>query len=151
MFTNAKQRGFSLIEIMFVVTIIGLLAAMAFPTYMDHVRKARRTDAENALMRAVQRMELQFARNATYVGATLQGGGIVTQSTDGYYTITITNQGVNNYTLQATPNIFLNAIPAQGRISQNLDPVIWFQINAMGQKTHARNDGVPAPPGWKSP
>jgi type IV pilus assembly protein PilE len=153
MFRDNRQRGFTLIEMMIVVTVIGLLAALAFPTYMDQVRKARRSDGQDGLTRAVQRMELQYARNATYVGATLDNIAPtnITQSTDGYYTITITAQGVTNYTLRATPNTRAFALPAREIINQQLDYVIWFDINSQGQKTHLRRDGQPPHVGWKSP
>ncbi len=154
MFRDNRQRGFTLIELMIVVTLLGILAAIAFPSYMDQVRKARRTDAETALTQAVQRMELQFARNATYATATLNDVAAPfnqTQSPDGYYTITLIAPGVTTYTLQATPNVFLRANPVLGRVNQQLDAVSMFQINELGQKTHTRTDAVPVPPGWKSP
>jgi type IV pilus assembly protein PilE len=62
--TNAK--GFTLIEIMVVVAIVGILAAIAVPAYTESVRKGRRADARSALMTLMQQQERSFTQNNTY-------------------------------------------------------------------------------------
>lgn len=58
-----KNRGFTLIEIVVVVAIIAILAAIAFPSYQNHLRKARRADAQSALMDLANR-EQQYLLDA---------------------------------------------------------------------------------------
>lgn len=61
-----SKQGFTLIELMIVVAVIGILAAIAYPSYIDSVRKSRRALAKSALMEAAQKQEAYYARNATY-------------------------------------------------------------------------------------
>ena len=50
-----KQRGFTLIELLIVVAIIAIFAAIALPSYQNHMRKARRTAAQGLMMDTISR------------------------------------------------------------------------------------------------
>lgn len=65
----AKQRGFTLIEVMIVVAIVGILTAIAYPSYLEHVRKSRRADAQSAMMELAQFMERRFTTTGSYSAA----------------------------------------------------------------------------------
>src|SRR3954469_13542635 len=60
------QCGFTLIELMITVAIIGILAAVAYPAYNSSVRKARRADAKTALLDLAQREERFMSTANTY-------------------------------------------------------------------------------------
>ncbi len=63
------QRGFTFIELMIVVAIIGILASIAFPAYNDYVTRAALSEASSGLADIRIRMEQYYQDNRTYVGA----------------------------------------------------------------------------------
>lgn len=100
------QSGFTLIELMIVVAIVGILAAIAYPSYQDSVRKSNRADAKAALNDAAQRLQRcftsysKFNHDSCAVEDDLTGAGL--NSPEGFYMIT----GVVNttdFTLTASP------------------------------------------------
>lgn len=64
-----KSNGFTLIELMIVVAIIGIIAAIAYPSYTQYVERARRSDAQGALMGLAAAMERHRTTNGSYEGA----------------------------------------------------------------------------------
>lgn len=62
------QKGFTLVELMVVVAIIGILAAIAVPSYQEYVQRARASEATSALADMRIKMEQYFQDNRTYVG-----------------------------------------------------------------------------------
>lgn len=110
-----RQRGFTLMEVMITVAIVAILAAIAFPSYQDSLRKSRRTDGKNALTQAVANMERYYNQNNSYATATMCTstpticatlgtctGGICT-TTEGNYRIGLSNLAPNTFTITATP------------------------------------------------
>ena len=61
-----RQSGFTLVELMIVVVIVGIIASVAIPGYQDHVRQSRRADAKALLMEIHMAEERYRATNSTY-------------------------------------------------------------------------------------
>lgn len=62
-----RSGGFTLIELMIVVAIVGLLAAIAYPSYQDSVRKSRRAEGRAAMMEVLQQQERYMTQYNTYL------------------------------------------------------------------------------------
>lgn len=90
-------RGFTLIELMIVVAVIGVLAAIAFPSYTRYVERTQFNDGRAGLLAAAQLMERCYVRGMTYVGC--NPGGL---SPEEFYTIAVTDPTTRTYTLTAT-------------------------------------------------
>lgn len=66
MFKLSTHRGFTLIELMITVAIVGILAAIAYPSYQQHVLKSWRTNAASCLLELANRMERRYTGSSTY-------------------------------------------------------------------------------------
>ncbi len=64
------QKGFTLIELMIVVAIVGILAAVAYPSYQDSIIKTKRAEGRAALMEIMQQQERYYTQNNTYFAFT---------------------------------------------------------------------------------
>lgn len=107
---TAKQQGFTLIELMVVVAIVGILTAIAYPSYMDSVTKSRRGAAKSCLSEYAHFMERFYTTNLAYDKDTSNTNIVIPTlacTTEGkineYYTFAVTNLTRSTFTATATP------------------------------------------------
>ena len=100
-----KAKGFTLIELMIVVVVAAILMTIALPAYQDYIRKAKRSDAMDALMTIQQQQERYRANNTSYTGdltGTGTGLGFSDQSLEGYYNLSLSNATTTGYEASAS-------------------------------------------------
>lgn len=113
-----KQKGFTLVELMIVVAIVGILAAIAYPSYQEYVLRSWRTDAQGCLLESAQIMERRFTASTPMAYQVIDGDGDGTDSmfdTDeaggcgatgelaDRFTFTVNVPNTTTYTLSAAP------------------------------------------------
>lgn len=116
-------RGFTLIELMVVVAIAGILAAIAYPSYQSYIRKVRRADAHAALQSVQLAQERYRTNHMTYAADLTALPNAVARSPDGYYNILIdpgTATGTA-YTVRA------NAVPGTSQAADTGCTSIWIE------------------------
>lgn len=100
------MRGITLLELMIVVAIVGILAAISYPSYRAQVIKTHRTDGKTELMRISQQLERCYTRFSAYNHASCVPPAVETfpfTTPDGHYTISAPVRTATTYTLDATP------------------------------------------------
>jgi type IV pilus assembly protein PilE len=104
---RSRMVGFTLLEVMIVVAIVAVLAAVALPSYSDYVTRGRILEATTALSNLRQQEEQWFLDNRTYVGGcavnlpAINNGILATNGTQDF-NVTCPTENVNGYLLQAS-------------------------------------------------
>ena len=75
-----KVQGFTLIELMITVAIVGILAAVAYPAYTSSILKGKRAQGRTALVELIQLQERYFTERNCYLGFTTASTGVATPS-----------------------------------------------------------------------
>lgn len=120
-----RQRAFSLIELMTVVAVIGILAAIAIPNYRDYLMKTRRASATGCLMELAQFMERHYTTHMSYADAVLPQTACQTEL-GGFYNF--------GYGAALTGSTYLlEAIPQGGQTADTLCATL--RINQAGARS----------------
>ncbi|WP_145006330.1 type IV pilin protein [Pseudomonas oryzihabitans] len=105
-----STRGFTLIEVMITVAIVGILAAIAYPSYQQYVLRSHRSEGMALLSEAAARMERYYAQNSTYATATPNRLGLTStanattvNSANGYYALSLGTPTATTYSLSVAP------------------------------------------------
>lgn len=146
MVRKRREGGFSLIELLIVVTIIAILAAVAYPSYELSIRKSRRNDAQAELMNMAQLQEAFYANNGTYT-SDMKDFGYPNQKTnyspEGRYRVSIIDPDASCPIARC---YVYQAVPTPGT-DQAKDQVQEYRLSSTGQKQ--RDEGGGLIDGWK--
>lgn len=101
---RSRQRGITLLELMAVVTVIGILGMIAVPTYRQYTMRAQRTEAKSALLQIASNQERFYLTNRTYSSDVTALGFPSNQTERGSYALSIASANLRTgYTALATP------------------------------------------------
>lgn len=97
----SNQRGFTLIELMIVIAIVGILAAVAYPSYAEYIRRGHRAEARAALLQGAQWMERAATATGVYPLTAAYPANLKAVPNN-RYDIAVVSDGAT-FTLTATP------------------------------------------------
>ena len=125
-----RQQGFTLIELMIVVAIIGVLAAIAYPSYQRYVIKTKRTDMMTEMQNIASQIESRKLAQGSYTNAGTGLDGSFTRSGTALYTIALAPTPLtDSWTITATP-VSSSQMATDGTLT----------LNAQGLKCRDKNN-----------
>ena len=147
--SHKRITGFTLVELMIVVAIVGILAAIAYPSYIDSVRKGKRAEGRAAVTALLQQQERYFTQNNTYVKFDVGAAPAALALKD--YSATDGGRAASNYLLAAEVCAAIGRVVPPIRDCVNIvatpqasvftDPVIGFlSIDTQGRRDCGNTD-----------
>ncbi|WP_261843469.1 type IV pilin protein [Aliamphritea ceti] len=130
------HKGFSLLELMIAVAIVGIISALAYPSYIEYVKDTRRANATLALMSLAGDMERYYTTESSYVGAASGALPAIPLFGPAYSPVDATNAAAAEYNLRITSAAVDGfIIQAQRTGVQIGDDCGNFQLTQTGAKT----------------
>lgn len=130
-----RHRGFTLIELMITVAIVAILAAVAYPSYLKHVARSKRSAVQGFLLEASAAEQRYLLDARQYAGSLTALSMTVPSSVSGSYSIAVSAPTATTFTLTATPQLSQAINDTQcGALS----------INEQGSQTASGSGGVTA-------
>tara|TARA_B100000749_G_scaffold220794_1_gene175831 strand:+ start:138 stop:521 length:384 start_codon:yes stop_codon:yes gene_type:complete len=101
----SRSAGFTIIEVMIVVAIVGILAAIAYPSYQEHIRNTREAEAKGLIMEYASELEAFRAKNFEYPADDGAARGFAPDGLYGsdFYTPVYSRDSPHAFTITAAP------------------------------------------------
>jgi type IV pilus assembly protein PilE len=125
-------KGFTLIELMIAIAIVGILSAVAYPSYTDYVTRSNRSEAQRELLRLANLQEQLFVDSRSYTANMKELGmsadPFITES--GLYSIDATVSGTDS-----SKTSFVLTATAKGTQANRDAECLTFTVNELGKKS----------------
>ncbi|WP_445355100.1 type IV pilin protein [Microbulbifer sp. EKSA008] len=135
-FSFRMNCGFTLIEVLVVVAIIGILGAIAYPSYMDSVRKSNRAEAKTELNDVAQRLQRCFTAFSAYDDANCSVAGEISNGN----TLSTENDLYSISGVLTATTYTLTAAPQSGSVQAGDSSCASFTLTQAGVKSASSGD-----------
>jgi type IV pilus assembly protein PilE len=125
------QKGFTLIELMIVVAIVSILAAIAYPAYTDQIRKGRRAECRSGLLQSMQQQERFYSQYNTYAAFT---SGQTDAKTKSFSGDNLANSACKIAATTCTAGAINQCVELQASMNNTSDPVKMLYLTSGGDK-----------------
>lgn len=129
-----SSKGFTLVELMIVVAVVGILSAIAYPSYTEYVLRGRRAEARTALMDLMQQQERYYTQNGRYLAFETSTAGVTSVVVGGVDTPTTVPFKFFSGDAAASGHYFLSA---RNSCTSSADIQLCVQLFAVPKQTDA--------------